>query len=314
MSGGILILGSTDLTEAVAHRLHNSGTKLAGIMSAKPVFEISYRKEGMLNSRHCDMTSVASQISIPHKYYADTNSIVDFIRLTKANAILAAGWHHIIPKRIRSLLEIPCLGLHASLLPRYRGGAPLNWALLNGDEEAGVTVFELADGVDAGPIFGQKRILVTPEDDIGSLVEKAEVAFLELLHEIIPGVISGEITPYEQEGPPSYSLQRFPEDGHIKWEMSAQKIARLVRATTRPYPGAYFHLDGIEFRLWKAAVVEYEIFGSPGQIASMKRSAYPMVVTGKGVLELQEVTMSGGNDAIEFLRKCHNQKIVGVNS
>lgn len=314
MSGRVLLLGSTDLSVAVARHLHACGVTVAGIMSTEPKFEINYRTGGMTNSRHADMAAVASEVSAKYRAYEGVKSISAFAHDVDASLMIAAGWHHMVPRRVRAVFDMPCLGLHASLLPSYRGGAPLNWALINGDAEAGVSIFELADGVDDGPLYGQSRFPIAEDDDIGDLVRKAQEAFLGLLEEVVPGVLSGERAPYPQDGEPSYSLQRFPEDGRIDWNWPAARIERLVRATTRPYPGAFAQFNGETIRLWRVTAVKTPtIFGIPGQIACLKSQPYPIIVTGHGLLAVQEASLEDGRDAVELLRTCHNRKI-GVES
>lgn len=300
MTGRMLLLGSTDLSARVARHIVKH-TRVTGILSTPSSFAISYRPDGMRNSRHVDMQAVAAEVGAAFRPYAGVDDIAAMAAETGADLLLAAGWHHLVPGRVRSLFRLPCLGLHASLLPRYRGGAPLNWAILNGDGEAGVSVFELAGGVDEGPLFGQRSFPIDAADDVGSLVAKSEEAFLGLLDEVLPALFSGSARPRPQSGEPSYSLQRFPEDGEIDWRADAATVLRLVRAVSRPYPGAFSTLDGRRIVVWRAAVHEApRIHGAPGQIAALG-DAYPRVVCGSGAVVILDAQFDDGEDALPTL-------------
>ena len=165
----------------------------------------------MFNSRHLDMSILASEIGSQHCIYSGADDLIPFAKNTGANLLIAAGWHKIVPDRFRRHFGHPCLGLHASLLPRYRGGAPLNWTILNGDSEGGVTIFELANGVDDGVVYGQRSFAVNEEDYIGDLVSKSESAFLQLLDDIIPKIGSGSCVPRSQVGEISTLSRDFPK-------------------------------------------------------------------------------------------------------
>jgi len=308
MSGRIILLGSTDLTVAVARRLHSSPAAVVGIVSTTEVFPISYQPAGMYNSRHVDIEDFASSIGAAHSLYSDTDGVVDFVKKIDANLLIACGWHRIVPSRVRELFAKPCLGLHASILPKYRGGAPLNWAILNGDKEAGVSIFELSGGVDDGQIYGQTRFPILTNDYIGDLVLKSEVSFLELLDNVIPEILANQSKPSQQSGRISYSLQRSPEDGNIDWGHSAREVSKLVRVVSRPYPGAFSVLEEQKIIIWRVKEVDCEISGAIGQIAAPKSFEDPIVVAGEGAISILEAQFEDGSNAIPFLMKSHNRR------
>ena len=308
MSCRVLLLGATDLGAAVARHLSERGIPVVGIVSAQQTFSISYRPSGMFNSRYVDMSILASEIGTQHRIHSDTDDLILFAKEIGANLLIVAGWHKIVPARLRRHFDFPCLGLHASLLPRYRGGAPLNWTILNGDSEGGVSIFELAEGVDEGVIYGQRAFSVCENDDISDLVSKSETAFLELLDEILPGIISGHCVPRPQVGQISYSLQRLPEDGLIDWTNSVESVLRLVRAISRPYPGAFSSLDGKKIIVWRASPCDAEIFGAPGQIAAPQSLEYPAVVLSNGAILILDAEFADGSSAMPALKKAHNRR------
>lgn len=311
MSPSLLLLGSTDLTLSVANRMiEQAGVTLAGVMSPPAQFRISYSSEPVHNYRYADMAAWCRDRHIVFKPYAAPEDIAQAARDTGAAAALVAGWYHMVPGRVRQLFQRGCIGVHASLLPRYRGGAPLNWALLNGDAEAGVSLYELTDGVDDGVLYGQRRFAIEPGDYIGDLLRKAEGVTLDMLTDAIPGILHGAAHGRPQEGVPSYSLQRQPSDGEIDWRRTAAEIARLVRSVSRPYPGARTALDGNPLIIWRARVADVapSVHGAPGQIVRLAELPVPAVVTGSGLLLVEELEGADGFDVAAFAKR-HQKRL-----
>ena len=295
---------------AIADRMMaNRDIVIAGVMSAPEEFEISYSAAPVRNSRYVDMSTWCREHHVAFRSYATPDDIAALARETGASAMLLAGWYHMVPGRIRALCPRGCIAVHASLLPRYRGGAPLNWAILNGDAEAGVSLFELADGVDYGVLYDQRRFPVAADDYISDLLHKAEAATLDMVGDAVPRILAGCLLGRPQEGEASYVLQRQPSDGAIDWSRSAADIARLVRSVSRPYPGARAVLDGRPLVIWRARVAEGapRVFGVPGQIVRLAELPFPAVVTGDGLLLVEELGGPDGFD-LQAFAACHQRR------
>jgi len=193
------------------------------------------------------------------------------------------------------ILEIPpagCLNLHGSLLPRYRGRCPINWVLLNGEAETGVTLHYMTPKPDDGDIVGQRRIPIADDDTALSLHHKAATAAGALLDELLPQIVAGTAprTPQDKQKA-TYFGGRKPEDGEIDWRWSATAVKNLVRAVTRPYPGAFSHIGNRKCLFW--SVRETTAAGDrPGTVLSIA----PLVIAcGEGAVEV----LSGqGHDGI----------------
>jgi methionyl-tRNA formyltransferase len=258
----------------------------------------------MPNSREVDLSAWAVEQGALFRLYREPDDLIRAAGDTKADLLIAAGWHHLIPERVRSRFPRGCVGLHASLLPQYRGAAPLNWAILNGDREAGLSFFVLDSTVDGGPLYGQARFPIDTGDDVGDLVRKCEKAASMLLAECLPKIAAGA-SPIPQSGSPSYSLIRIPDDGWIDWRRDAASIVRLIRAVARPYPGAFCRLGDQEIRIWRAHVASClpPVFGQPGQIASISEAREMLVVTGDGFIAIDEATLTDGSDAGDWLKQ-----------
>ncbi|MCD6280981.1 MAG: formyltransferase [Deltaproteobacteria bacterium] len=197
----------------------------------------------------------------------------------------------------QDLMSIPRLGsynLHGSLLPQYRGRCPVNWVLINGEDVSGVTLHEMVEKPDAGPIVSQKAVSISFEDTALSLYKKLESAAKEMLDEVLPDMREGNILKKPQaleDG--SYFGGRRPEDGRIDWGMPAKEIYNLIRAVTRPYPGAFGYIDSKKVFFWWAKPVTTEHLGlSPGEIG-ITDGGMVQIGTGKGVILPYEVEVDG---------------------
>jgi len=193
-----------------------------------------------------------------------------------------------------AILEIPprgCLNLHGSLLPRYRGRCPINWVLVNGEKETGVTLHYMTPRPDDGDIVGQKAFPIAEEDTALSVYEKSEKAAAELLDELLPLLRRGTAPRVPQDhSKASYFGGRRPEDGLIDWKRPAEMVRNLVRAVTRPYPGAFTYIGDRKLYVWRVRVLETAHAVRPGTVLS----AEPLrVACGKDALEILEMQPEG---------------------
>ncbi len=196
---------------------------------------------------------------------------------------------------LQPILDIPpagCLNLHGSLLPKYRGRAPLNWVLVNGEEETGVTLHYMTPRPDDGDIVGQKTIKISPEDTAKSLHEKAAGATAVLMDKLLPRIMAGTAPrrPQDHSQATTYGARR-PEDGEIDWNRSAGEVRNLVRAVTRPYPGAYSHLVDRKCFFWQVAECPAgRDVWKPGAVLSTD----PLVIgCGKGAVRVEFAQREG---------------------
>jgi len=237
--------------------LHVSGLNVVGVVTAIQTFKISYRPEGVTNVLFVDLGDFARSKQIPVQTLSQSMqelNLYDTVKSWSPDLFLVAGWYHMIPKRWRELA--PAYGLHASLLPDYSGGAPLVWAMINGESSTGISLFQMDDGVDSGPIAGQKQEVICEDDTIASLYARIEESGLELLREIMPQLIDGSLQLFPQDHWRRRVMpQRAPEDGRIDWAQDAVVVDRFIRAQTRPYPGAFTTLNGRILHIWSASVV-----------------------------------------------------------
>jgi methionyl-tRNA formyltransferase len=284
----IVVFGSSDITQSVAEFLYKKAYRVVAIVTTTKTFNISYNTTGgVKNTRFVDMHTWGEKKQIPVLCYENIDHIVMQLQEIEADVALVVGWYHMVPQKLRALFSQGCFGFHASLLPQLRGGAPLNWAILLGLKESGVTFFALTDGVDEGLVYAQERFSINPDDYIIDMVEKSIAAVLKILENILPQMLSGSLIPFPQKGRPSYCGQRIPEDGFIDWRQSAEDILRLIKASSKPYPGAYGFLNAEKVIIWAAKIAEHCLYGAPGQIMVIEGQC--LVVCGQGALLLTEI-------------------------
>ena len=310
----IVLFGGTDLTLRIAETLVELRMPLACVVYIRNQFAISYSPSRVTNSRFADVVDWAEREGVEAHEFESIDRTIAVLQGPRPGIGIAAGWYHMLPARLRRIFARGVLGIHASLLPTYRGGAPLNWALLEGERESGVSLFELADGVDDGPLYGQRRFPIGQRDYIGDLVERANDAAVGLLRETIGAIVDGSLTPQPQTGTPTYCLQRGPDDGIIDWNRSADEIERLVRAVSHPYPGARAALAGAKLTIWRAGVVREAptVLGRPGQIARLPEIKTPCVVTGRGLLAIEEATGEDGANLLPLIERSAQQHFTPV--
>lgn len=271
--------------------IETAGISVVGLVTAPQTFAISYRPTGVTNVLHADFVAAGETRKIPVvELQGSMNdpALFDVVSAWKPDAFVVAGWYHIIPKQWRSLA--PAYGLHASLLPDYSGGAPLVWAMINGETRTGITLFQMDDGVDSGPIAAQAEEDIHPDDTIASLYARIEERGLELLRRTLPALASGTLTLHEQDqGKRRTFSQRAPEDGRIDWTQDAASIDRFIRAQTRPYPGAFSTLNDKPLIIWAAQPMTFEHTASAGHVERSGEDQYTVACRG-GVMLLKEVT------------------------
>ncbi|PTV93029.1 methionyl-tRNA formyltransferase [Halanaerobium saccharolyticum] len=177
----------------------------------------------------------------------------------KPDLIISVNFDQIFKKKMLNIPDKGCINIHASLLPKYRGRAPLNWAIIKGEEKTGVTVHFINEGIDTGEIILQEEIEITKDDYISDVLEMVKEKYPLMINKAINLIEKGNYETVKQnkeEG--SYYGKRNPEDGLINWENSAEKIFNLIRAVSHPYPGAFTYLDESKILIWKAQVIKAE--------------------------------------------------------
>ena len=206
--------------------------------------------------------------------------------------IITAAFGQILPSEILEAPKLGAINVHASLLPLYRGGAPIHQAIIDGRTETGVTIMYMVDRLDAGDIISQKAIPIEKEDHTGSMFEKLSTVGMELLKETLPSIIEGtnERIP-QNEDEVTYARNISREQERIDWTKSAKEIANQIRGL-HPWPVAFTTINEANMKVWLAEESSSENSGRPGEIVELTNEAI-LVQTGEGILAITELQPAG---------------------
>lgn len=227
---------------------------------------------------------------------ADVNDaqFVDRLAREDPRLFVVSGFSTILRESLFSLPERGTINLHAGRLPQYRGGSPLNWQMINGETEAGLSVLMLDSGIDTGDLLAEARIRIDPEDTIANLHDRANAAFPQLVLDVIGRLEAGTLIPRKQnEADGSYWHQRSDADGGVHPDrMSAAQVARFVKALTRPYPGAWLRRGAQRVRIFAARVSEPAVCGTAGRVV-FRQGVGPFLVCADRAVLLTEYAVGG---------------------
>lgn len=218
---------------------------------------------------------------------------VETLRDIRADVIVVAAFGQIISKEILDMPKYGCINVHASLLPAYRGAAPIQWAVINGDKESGVTIMRMGEGLDTGDMIDKVVVPLEEEETGGSLFDKLSKAGGELCVKVLEDLKNGTAV-YEKQPEQSttdYASMIDKKMGEIDWKSSAKEIEQLIRGLN-PWPSAYTFLNGKSLKLWKAKVISGEEKGHPGEVLEAGRDGL-LVAAGEGCLLIQELQLEG---------------------
>ncbi|HEY76831.1 MAG TPA: methionyl-tRNA formyltransferase [Thermoflexia bacterium] len=221
-----------------------------------------------------------------------TTEAVERLAAWEPDVVVVAAFGQILPPSMLDLPRYGCLNVHASLLPRWRGAAPVAAAILAGDPVTGVTLMKMDEGVDTGPILAQRAEPIRPDDTTGSLTARLAQKGADLLLEVLPLYLNGDLVPRPQpEEGVTYCRPLKKEDGRLDWTRPAVELERRVRAMT-PWPGAFTTWEGKHLKVLRAALLaDWEGVEPPGTVVPVGKGA--AVVAGEGALELLEVQLAG---------------------
>lgn len=234
----------------VLETLLEEGVPISQLVSITPEMG---RKAGV--AKYTDFAPIADEHDIPIYYpdvYSMDDSDVEFFEALEADLMIVNGWNRIIPGEILETFSQGVLGNHGSAfgLPKGRGRSPLNWSLIEELDRFLLSIIRLDANVDAGGVAATRKFDITRFDTIQSLYYKVTLAIEEMLLDVLAPVLRGEHEFKTQSGEPTYYPKRTPDDGEIHWSEPMDDIYNLVRAVTRPYPGAFTFHDGERINIW----------------------------------------------------------------
>ena len=232
---------------------------------------------------------------------------VETLENTDADVIVVAAFGQLLPKSILTMKPYGCINVHGSLLPKYRGAAPIQWAVIDGEEESGVTIMQMDEGLDTGDMLLKAAIPLEPKETGGTLFEKLSALGASLCVEALAKLEEGTLTPEKQgESPTAYAKMLTKDMGRLDWSRPAKELERQIRGFN-PWPSAYTELLGKTLKIWDADVCEEEQTGNVcGEIVRVSKDAV-YVACKKGLLRINELQLQGKKrmDTAAFLRGYH---------
>jgi methionyl-tRNA formyltransferase len=216
------------------------------------------------------------------------SEFVEYLKELRPEAIIVFAYGKLIPKWLLELPRYGCLNIHASLLPKYRGAAPIQRAIMNGEKVTGLTVMRMDEGLDTGDIILQKKIEILDTDTAGSLAQKMAYEAPELLLTALAGLEEGKLKPRPQDHRKATLAPKIEKiEMQIDWHKSACDIRNLIRALN-PHPGAFTLINGRRLKIWSVEVIK-EQAGDPGTVIKIDKNKGPIVATAEQSLILTEV-------------------------
>jgi methionyl-tRNA formyltransferase len=207
--------------------------------------------------------------------------------------IIVAAYGQLLPPAVLAIPSKGCINVHASLLPKYRGAAPVNWALIRGEAVTGVTIMAMEATLDTGPILLQATEPIHAADNAQTLSERLANLGAETLLQALPGIAAGTLTPVAQDHQQAtYAPKLRKEDGFLQWHQPAVDLANRIRGVT-PWPGATTRHAGKPLRIWRASATQAPAGGHPGRVDTIDQLG-AWVETGHGCLIIEEVQPAGG--------------------
>lgn len=226
-----------------------------------------------------------------------TPEAIEELKGYEADIYVVAAFGQILSKEILELPRFGCVNIHASLLPKYRGAAPINQCIIDGERETGVTIMQMDAGVDTGDILMQKKVIIEDKETAQTLFDKLAQAGAELIVETLPLIEKGEISPIKQDSSLASHVKMMDKEmGHIDWTSDAIVIERLVRGLN-PWPSAYTSFHGKTVKIWKsdavvAACDNDSEAADPGTIVAVAKDFFD-VACGSGILRVYELQLEG---------------------
>ena len=291
----IIFMGTPDFATYIVDSLYNAGHEIVLIVTQpdKP-----RGRSGKLTPSPVKKWATEHDVKVFQPSKIRDEESVAYLSGIDADIAVVAAFGQILPESVLSIPRLGCVNVHASLLPKYRGAAPIQCAILNGDDKTGVTIMQMGVGLDDGDILLTKEIELGGTETGGELFDELANLGGEAIVEALDKLQAGEITPIPQdESKATHVCMICKEDGLIDWNKSALSIERCVRGLN-PWPTAYTSYNGKNLKIWKSHVVsadEFAINKLEANVAEVcyvdKRNLY--VMTGDGVLGLDEIQLEG---------------------
>lgn len=285
----IVFMGTPDFAVGALEALVEAGHEVVAVVT-QPDKPKGRGKE--MQQTPVKACAVKHNIEVFQPIKIKTPEAVEVLKGYEADLFVVAAFGQILSKEILDMPKYGCVNIHASLLPKYRGAAPIQWAILDGEKETGVTIMQMNEGLDTGDMLMKVVVPIEDTDTGESLFDKLAEAGAKLLIETIPQIEAGTLEPEPQDDSLStYAKMIKKEMGLIDWKREALVLERLVRGMNS-WPSAYTHFQGKTLKVWEAEVETCEAQAVPGSVVEVTKNSIK-VQTGKDLLVLKQIQLEG---------------------
>lgn len=298
----VIFMGTPDFSVGTLEALIEAGHEVALVVTQpdKPK-----GRGGKMQYTPVKEVAVAHNIPVYQPKRIREPECIEELRKYNADIMVVIAFGQILPKEILEMTPYGCVNVHASLLPSYRGAAPIQWAVINGEKVSGVTTIQMNEGLDTGDMLLKVEIPLDEKETGGSLHDKLAEAGARLCVETLDALKAGTVTPEKQgDSPTAYAKMLDKHMGKIDWKMSAKEIERLIRGLN-PWPSAYTRWNENDkgMKIWEAEVAEGQTDKAAGTVVEVAKDGF-FVQTGDGLLKITALQIPGKKrmDAAAFLR------------
>lgn len=305
----IVFAGTPEFAAVALKALHDAGFDIALVLTQpdRPAGRgMQLQASAVKQFAMAHQIPVAQPVSLrlDGKYPDIASEAHALLRATPHDVMVVAAYGLILPRSVLDMPKHGCINIHASLLPRWRGAAPIHRAIEAGDAESGITIMQMEEGLDTGPMLSMAHIPIAPDDTTGSLHDKLAELGGEMIVEALRRLQQGELraTPQPEHGV-TYAAKIAKEEAQLDFTQSAEALSRKIRAFN-PFPGAAAVFNGIAIKIWKAEPAPPSPINDPGRVLAADAQNGVLVLCGEGVLRLTELQKPGGKrlPASEFLK------------
>ena len=298
----VVFMGTPDFSVPTLEKIIEAGHEVIGVVTQPDKAKGRGKKVLFPPVKE---TALAHDLPVYQPRRARDPEFIEEMKALNPDVMVVVAFGQILPKAILDIPKYGCINVHASLLPKYRGAAPIQWAVIRGEKVSGVTTMQMDVGLDTGDMLLKKEVLLDEEETGGSLHDKLSTLGGNLLIETLEKIEAGDIHPEKQDDSQAGEYARMLDKnlGRIDFSMPAVEIERLIRGLN-PWPSAFTSYNGKTMKLWKAKADNCGQ-GVPGQVIHVDKNSFT-VQTGQGTLQILELQMEGKKrmDAGAFLRGC----------
>ncbi len=285
----VLFMGTPDFAVGALEAIIRAGHQVVGVVTQPDKPKGRGKEMQFPPVKEC---AVKHNIPVFQPVKVKEQEAVETLRTFDADIFVVAAFGQILSKEILEMPKFGCVNIHASLLPKYRGAAPIQWAVINGEKESGVTIMQMNEGLDTGDMLMKKAVVLEEKETGESLFDKLSQIGAELIVEALPKIEAGELVPEKQdEAKSSYAGRLTKSLGKIDWSDSAVAIERLIRGLNS-WPSAYTSFHGKTLKIWEADVTAGDETKNPGVVLEVTKDTI-VVNTKDGALALKSVQLEG---------------------